>query len=63
VTYICKQALLGGEIVGTWRRDRSTVTVEPWGRCSRAAREAVVEEAQGMPLPGIEGTIEVRWLA
>jgi len=55
--------MLGGEIVGTWRRDRSTVTVEPWGRFSRAAREAVVEEAEGMPLPGIEGTIEVRWLA
>jgi winged helix DNA-binding protein len=53
--------LAGGEIVGTWRRAGATVDVEPWRRLSRPAREAVVAEAESMPLEGFEGRIRVRW--
>jgi hypothetical protein len=55
--------LLDGEIRGTWRRAHDTVTVQTWGRPSRAAREAVEAEAAALPLPGIDGRIIVRWNA
>jgi hypothetical protein len=35
--------------------------VEPWGRLSRAQRDAVEAEAVGLPLPGLIGKIIVRW--
>jgi hypothetical protein len=53
--------LLDGEIRGTWRRAHDVVTIETWGRPSRAAREALEAEAAALPLPGIEGQIVVRW--
>jgi hypothetical protein len=53
--------LVGGEIVGTWRRAEGTVTVQPWARLSRAARAAVEAEAESLPLPGVRGRIVVRW--
>jgi hypothetical protein len=54
--------LVEGEVVGTWRRAEATVTVQPWRRLSRAARDAVEMEAGSLPLPGIEGQhIVVRW--
>jgi winged helix DNA-binding protein len=53
--------LVDGEVVGTWRRAEATVTVQPWRRLSRAARDAVEREAASLPLPGIEGRIVVRW--
>jgi hypothetical protein len=53
--------LVRGEIVGTWRRAEAAVTVQPWPRLSRAAREAVEAEAKSLPLPGMEGRIVVRW--
>ena len=37
--------LVDGEIRGTWRRSQHTVRVEPWGRLSLKAREAVEVEA------------------
>jgi hypothetical protein len=43
--------LVEGEIVGTWRRTKRTVTVQAWRRLSRAAREAVAAEAESLPLP------------
>jgi hypothetical protein len=52
--------LVEGEVVGTWRRAESTVTVQPWRRLSRAAREAVDAEAEALPLP-VQGQIVVRW--
>jgi hypothetical protein len=55
--------LLDGEIRGTWRRAQDTVTVQTWGRPSRAARQAVEAEAAALPLPGVEGRIVVRWNA
>ena len=53
--------LVEGEVVGTWRRAEATVTVQPWRRLSRAARDAVEAEAASLPLPGIQGRIVVRW--
>jgi hypothetical protein len=53
--------LLAGEIRGTWRRAHDIVTIQTWGRVSRAERAAVEAEAAGLPLPGIERGIRVRW--
>jgi hypothetical protein len=55
--------LLDGEIRGTWRRANDTVTIQTWGRPSRAERQAVEAEAAALPLPGVEGRIVVRWNA
>ena len=55
--------LLDGEIRGTWRRAHDTVTIQPWGRFSRAARDAVEAEAAALPLPSVERGIAVRWTA
>jgi hypothetical protein len=43
--------LVGGEVVGTWRRAHKTVTIQTWGRLTSAARDAVEEEAASLPLP------------
>ena len=53
--------LVGGEIVGTWRRAQAEVTIEAWRRLSPAEREAVEAEAASMPLPGIRQGVRVRW--
>jgi Winged helix DNA-binding domain len=53
--------LVAGEIVGTWRRAQAKLTIQSWRRLSRAARDAVEEEAAGLPIPGVEGQIVVRW--
>jgi DNA glycosylase AlkZ-like len=53
--------LVAGEIVGTWRRAERTVTIELWRRLSRDAREAVVAEAESLPLPDPPGPIVVRF--
>jgi hypothetical protein len=38
------------------------VTAQTWRRLSRAEREAVIAEAESLPLPGIDGRrIVVRW--
>ncbi len=54
--------LVGGEIVGTWRRAQAALAIQPWRRLTGAEREAVEAEAQSLPLPGIEGRIAVRWV-
>jgi hypothetical protein len=55
--------LVGGEIVGTWRRAHADLTVQPWRRLTRAQHDAVEQEAASLPLPGLEGKqIAVRWL-
>ena len=53
--------LVGGEIVGTWRRAQADLSVRSWRRLTPAERDAVEAEAQSLPLPGIEGQIAVRW--
>jgi hypothetical protein len=44
--------LVAGEIVGTWRRADMAFTIETWRRLSRQERDAVVAEAESMPLGG-----------
>jgi hypothetical protein len=53
--------LVEGDIVGTWRRAHAKLTIQLWQRLSRAARDAVEAEAAGLPLPGVEGRVTVRW--
>ena len=43
--------LAGGEVVGTWRRAGRRVAIDAWKRLRGAEREAVVAEAESMPLP------------
>ena len=53
--------LVGGELVGTWRRAGARVTIRPWRRLSAAELEEVEAEATSLPLPDIRGPIEVAW--
>ena len=53
--------LLGGDVVGTWRRVGGTLTIAAWRRLSEAEREAVEAEATSLPLAGLVGRIRVRW--
>jgi Winged helix DNA-binding domain len=53
--------LVAGKVVGTWRRAEGRVTIRTWQRLSRAAREAVVAEAESLPLPNTTGRIVVHW--
>jgi hypothetical protein len=50
--------LADGEIVGTWRRTRGTVTVQPWQKLPKRTVDAIEAEAMSMPL---DGPISVRW--
>jgi hypothetical protein len=54
--------LVGGEIVGTWRRAGADVSIELWRRLSRTERDAVEAEAASLPLPGVQAPIRVRWV-
>jgi hypothetical protein len=53
--------LVGGEVVGTWRRANAVVAIQTWRRLSTAERQAVEAEAESLPLPGVRGQIVVRW--
>ncbi|TVZ02955.1 hypothetical protein EAS64_21025 [Trebonia kvetii] len=53
--------LIGGEIAVTWRRADTVLTVQTWRRLSAAERDAVMAEAESLPLPGITQRIAVRW--
>jgi hypothetical protein len=54
--------LVDGEIAGTWRRAHAAMTVQPWRPLSGGERDAIVAEAEALPLPGLEGKrIVVRW--
>jgi hypothetical protein len=53
--------LVGGDLVGTWRRAGSVVQAQPWRRLSRSEREALEAEAASLPLPGVERAIAVHW--
>jgi len=53
--------LVGGEIIGTWRRAEATLTMQPWRRLSSGERDAIEAEAESLPLPGMRGRILVRW--
>ena len=53
--------LVDGEICGTWRRAHHIVRIDPWIRLSRRTREAIEAEAGALPLPGVDGGIDVVW--
>ena len=53
--------LVGGEITGTWRRADTVLSVQTWRPLSPAERDAVLAEAESLPLPGAAGRITVRW--
>lgn len=44
--------LVGGEVVGVWRRAGSAVSIDLWKRLPAADWAAVEAEARGLPLPG-----------
>jgi hypothetical protein len=52
--------LVGGEIVGTWRRAQAVVSLQLWRRLTTTERDAVEAEARSLPLPGIEGEVRLR---
>lgn len=52
--------LVDGEIAGTWRRAGRSVSLQAWKRLSRAKRDAVVAEAESLPLPD-PGKTTVGW--
>jgi hypothetical protein len=51
--------LVGGEIVGTWRRAEADVTITAWRRLTRAERDALQSEGESLPLPFLQGRIRV----
>src|SRR5262245_1898649 len=53
--------LVDGEIVGTWRRTLHEVSVEPWRRLPKSARDAIETEAASLPLPDLTRSIVVRF--
>jgi hypothetical protein len=53
--------MVGGEIMGVWRRANEKLTVETWRQLSAAEQSAVEAEAAALPLPGLTKPIEVRW--
>ncbi|HJX07844.1 MAG TPA: crosslink repair DNA glycosylase YcaQ family protein [Actinomycetota bacterium] len=54
--------LVGGEIVATWRRANEQMAIQTWRRLSRAERDAVIQEAESLPLPGLPGPIVTSWV-
>ena len=53
--------LVAGKVVGTWRRAGRTFTIQTWQKLSGPAREAVVAEAEALPLPDTGARIVVQW--
>jgi hypothetical protein len=55
--------LVGGDVAGTWRRANEKVSIQTWRRLTGPERDAVVEEAESLPLPGLPGPIAIAWEA
>ena len=53
--------LVGGEIVGTWRRANANLSIDLWSPLSTRQRDAIETEAASMPLPGVGPSLRVRW--
>ena len=53
--------LVRGEVVGTWRRAGTDVTIQAWRRLAPEERAAIEAEAESLPLPDIRSRIRVRW--
>ncbi|HET9614058.1 MAG TPA: crosslink repair DNA glycosylase YcaQ family protein, partial [Candidatus Limnocylindrales bacterium] len=54
--------LVGGEPAGIWRRADAALTIEPWRRLTVDERAAVEAEAASLPIAGLEGRVQVRWV-
>ena len=52
--------LVGGEFAGTWRRSKRSFTIDAWRKLTAPEREAVVAEAESLPLPDPGPTV-VAW--
>jgi hypothetical protein len=52
--------LVGGEFAGTWRRAKRSFTIDTWRKLTASEREAVVAEAESLPLPDPGPTV-VSW--
>ncbi len=55
--------LVGGEIAGTWRRAGRKLSVQAWRRLTPAEREAILAEAESLPLPDPGEGMAVDWTA
>jgi len=53
--------LVDGEIVGTWRRAKRVLSIDTWKKLSPPARDAVVAEADTLPLPDPGEGMTVHW--
>jgi hypothetical protein len=53
--------VVGGEVVGTWRRAGPVVTLEAWRRLNASERKSVESEAESFPLSDVQGRLRVRW--
>jgi hypothetical protein len=53
--------LVGGEIAGTWRRAGRKLSVQAWRRFTDAEQEAIVAEAESLPLPDPGERMAVDW--
>jgi hypothetical protein len=53
--------LVDGEIVGTWRRAKRVLTIDTWKKLPAAAKDAVVAEADTLPLPDPGEGMTVHW--
>jgi hypothetical protein len=53
--------LVGGDVVGTWRRGGGDVVVATWRALTADERAAVEAEAASLPLPDLKGAIRVGW--
>lgn len=53
--------LVGGEVVGVWRRSQHKITIEPWQELSPGEREAVEAEAISLPIRDLTREITVAW--
>ena len=53
--------LVDGEIVGTWRRAKRRLTIDTWRKLSGGARDAIVAEADTLPLPDPGEGMTVDW--
>ena len=47
--------LIDGEVVGTWRRAGALFSIQAWRTLTPVERDAVVAEAERLPIPGLVG--------
>ena len=53
--------LVGGEIVGTWRRSQNKLAIDTWRRLTREEKASVDAEGSTLPIPGIKGAMSISY--